>query len=198
MEKNTYQINEIVERRQLAPSLVLFKLYVPEIAQRVKAGQFVILRADDYAERIPLTVADFDREQRFITVIFQEVGASTKKLGLFQQGEKILDIVGPLGKPSHIENFGTVVCIGGGVGIAPVYPIAKALYEAGNHLISIIGARTQEMLILEEEMKAICNEFFVTTDDGTYGRHGFVTDELKRLIEEENPEWRDLYEDVCA
>ena len=185
MEKNTYQINEIVERRQLAPSLVLFKLYVPEIAQRVKAGQFVILRADDYAERIPLTVADFDREQRFITVIFQEVGASTKKLGLFQQGEKILDIVGPLGKPSHIENFGTVVCIGGGVGIAPVYPIAKALYEAGNHLISIIGARTQEMLILEEEMKAISNEFFVTTDDGTYGRHGFVTDELKRLIEEE-------------
>jgi len=185
VEKNTYQINEIVERRQLAPSLVLFKLYVPEIAQRVKAGQFVILRADDYAERIPLTVADFDREQRFITVIFQEVGASTKKLGLFQQGEKILDIVGPLGKPSHIENFGTVVCIGGGVGIAPVYPIAKALYEAGNHLISIIGARTQEMLILEEEMKAISNEFFVTTDDGTYGRHGFVTDELKRLIEEE-------------
>ena len=177
-----YQTNEIVERRQLAPSLVLFDLYTPRIARRVKPGQFVVLRADDYAERIPLTVADYDREKGLITIIFQEIGASTQKLGLFQKGEKILDVVGPLGQPSEIENFGTVVCIGGGVGIAPVYPIAKALHEAGNHLISIIGARTKELLFLEEEMKQISDEFYVTTDDGSYGTHGFVTDELKRII----------------
>ncbi len=181
---NNYKHNEIIERRQLAPSLTLFKLYTPEIAKRVKAGQFVVLRADDYAERIPLTVADHDREEGFITVIFQVVGTSTRKLDKFQQGEAILDVVGPLGKASHIEKIGTVVCIGGGVGIAPILPIAKALHEAGNKVISIIGSRTREMLILEDEMKAVSDQLFVTTDDGTYGRHGFVTDELKRLIEE--------------
>jgi len=178
------KINEIVERKVLAPSLVMWKLYVPDIAKRVKPGQFVVLRADDRAERIPLTVADFDREAGQITVIFQEVGASTKKLARFQPGQAILDVVGPLGKASHIEKFGTVVCVGGGVGVAPVYPIAKALHQAGNQIISIIGARSKEMLILEEEMKAISHELYVTTDDGTYGHHGFVTDELKRLIDE--------------
>ncbi len=184
---STYKQNEIVERRQLAPFITLFKLYTPEIAARVKAGQFVVLRADDYAERIPLTVADHDPGRGTITVIFQVVGASTRKLDRFQQGEVILDVVGPLGKPSHIDKFGTVVCIGGGVGIAPVYPIAKALHQAGNTVISIIGARTKDMLILEDEMQEISDQLFVTTDDGSYGRHGFVTDELKRLIEEKTP-----------
>ncbi len=182
--REEFKINEIVERRQLAPSLVMWRLYVPDIAKRVKPGQFVVLRADDRAERIPLTVADFDREAGQITVIFQEVGASTKKLARFEPGQAILDVVGPLGKASHIEKFGTVVCIGGGVGVAPVYPIAKALYQAGNQIISIIGARSKEMLILEEEMKAVSHELYVTTDDGSYGHHGFVTDELKRLIDE--------------
>lgn len=177
------RLNEIIEKRQLAPSLMMWKLYVPDIATRVKPGQFVVLRADDRSERIPLTVADFDRENKTITVIFQEVGASTRKLGKFELGQTVLDVVGPLGKASHIEKFGTVVCIGGGVGVAPVYPIAKALHQAGNKIISIIGSRTKEMLILEEEMKAISDEFFVTTDDGSYGHHGFVTDELKRLID---------------
>ncbi|HDP99027.1 MAG TPA: NADPH-dependent glutamate synthase [bacterium] len=185
MNNHNFKFNEIIEKRQLGQSLLLFKLYVPDIAKRVQPGQFVVLRADDYAERIPLTVADFERDTGLITVIFQEVGASTRKLGLFQQGEKILDVVGPLGAPSHIENFGAVVCVGGGVGIAPVYPIAKALYQAGNQLIIIIGARSKDMLILEEEMKAISHQFYVTTDDGSYGHHGFVTDELKRLIEQE-------------
>jgi len=180
---DNHKHNEIVERRQLTPSLVLFRLYTPDIANQVKPGQFVVLRADDYAERIPLTVADFDRYQGLITVIFQEVGSSTRKLGKFQRGEIILDVVGPLGKPSHIEKIGTVVCIGGGVGIAPVYPIAKAFYEAGNKIISIIGARNKDMLILEDEMRAISHELYVTTDDGSSGRHGFVTDELKQLIE---------------
>mgnify|MGYP001439179524 FL=1 len=174
--------NEIVEKRQLAPSITLFKLYVPDIAKKARPGQFVVLRADDYAERIPLTIADFDREKGLVTVIFQVVGTSTQKLDKFQQGQIILDVVGPLGKPSHIEKFGTVVCVGGGVGVAPVYPIAKALFERGNEVINIIGSRTKEMLILEDEMKAISSELFVTTDDGTYGHHGFVTDVLKKLI----------------
>jgi glutamate synthase (NADPH/NADH) small chain len=178
------KLNEIVEKRQLAPSIILFKLYVPDIARKVKPGQFVVLRADDYAERIPLTVADFDRDAGLITVIFQAVGASTQKMVKYEPGDRILDVVGPLGKPSHIEKFGTVVCVGGGVGVAPVYPIAKALYQVGNEVISIIGARTKEMLILEEEMKAISTELYVTTDDGTYGHHGFVTDILKKLIKE--------------
>jgi glutamate synthase (NADPH) small chain len=178
------RLNEIIEQRQLAPSLVMWKLHVPDIARRVKAGQFVVLRADDRAERIPLTVADFNREEGHITVIFQEVGASTKKLAKFNLGDTILDVVGPLGKASHIEKLGTVVCIGGGVGVAPVLPIAKALHQAGNEIISIIGARNKEMLILEDEMKAVSDKLFVTTDDGSYGHHGFVTDELKRLIDE--------------
>lgn len=178
------KLNEIVEKLELAPSITLFKLYVPDIAKKVKPGQFVVLRADDYAERIPLTVADFNREEGVIMVIFQAVGSSTRKLEKFEQGQAILDVVGPLGKPSHIEKFGTVVCVGGGVGVAPVYPIAKALFEAGNEVISIIGARSKEMLIFEEEMKAVSHKLYVTTDDGSYGHHGFVTDILKKLIEE--------------
>lgn len=178
--------NEIVEKRQLAPSIILFKLYVPDIASKVKAGQFVVLRVDDYAERIPLTVADYDRETGLITVIFQVVGTSTQKMAKYEKGQRILDVVGPLGKPSHIEKFGTVVCVGGGVGVAPVYPIAKALHQIGNKVISIIGARSKEMLILEDEMKAISDELYVTTDDGSYGHHGFVTDVLKKLIEDGN------------
>jgi glutamate synthase (NADPH/NADH) small chain len=176
------KLNEIVEKRDLAPSLTLFKLYVPDIAKKVKAGQFVVLRVDDYAERIPLTVAEYNREAGLITVIFQAVGSSTQKMAKFEKGQALLDVVGPLGKPSHIEKFGTVVCVGGGVGVAPVLPIAKALFEAGNKVISIIGARTKEMLILEDEMKAVSTELFVTTDDGSYGHHGFVTDVLKQII----------------
>lgn len=177
------KVNEIVEKRDLAPSLTLFKLYVPDIAQKVKAGQFVVLRADDYAERIPLTVAEYDRKKGLITVIFQAVGSSTQKMAKYEKGQTLLDVVGPLGKPSHIEKFGTVVCVGGGVGVAPVLPIAKALFEEGNKVISIIGARTKDMLILEDEMRAVSTELYVTTDDGTYGHHGFVTDVLKQLIE---------------
>ena len=184
MAKKEMKLNEIVEKKILAPSITMYKLYVPDIAKKVKAGQFVVIRCDDMAERIPLTVADFDRKKGTITIIFQVVGASTQKLGKFEQNEALLDVVGPLGKPSHIEKFGTVVCVGGGVGVAPVLPIAKALLEAGNEVISVIGARSKEMLILEEEMKNASTKLYVTTDDGTYGHHGFVTDVLKQVIEE--------------
>jgi len=176
-------LNQIVERNELAPSIILYQLYTPEIAGRVKAGQFVVVRGDEYAERIPLTVADYNREAGQITLIIQEIGASTKKLCRLQTGEVILDVVGPLGHPSEIEKYGTVVCIGGGVGIAPVYPIARELHEAGNHVISIIGAQRKDMLFFEQEMKEISDELLISTDDGSYGNKGFVTDVLKQLID---------------
>ena len=184
MAKKETKLNEIMEKKLLAPSITMYKLYVPDVAKKVKAGQFVVIRCDDMAERIPLTVADFDRKKGSITIIFQVVGTSTQKLEKFEEGDALLDVVGPLGKPSHIEKFGTVVCVGGGVGVAPVLPIAKALLEAGNEVISVIGARSKDMLILEEEMKKASTKLYVTTDDGTYGHHGFVTDVLKQVIEE--------------
>ncbi len=180
-EQAAWTQNEIVESRDLSADVKFWKLYCPEIAAAVSPGQFVVLRADDYAERIPLTVADFDRETGLITVIFQAIGASTKKMASFGIGQRMLDVVGPLGVKSDIEDFGTVVCVGGGIGVAPVYPIVKALKSAGNKLISIIGARSENLLILEDEMAATSDEVLVTTDDGTKGLHGFVTDALKQL-----------------
>jgi glutamate synthase (NADPH/NADH) small chain len=179
--RSTTTSNQIVEIRDLSPDVKLFKVYRPDIAAAVRPGQFVVFRADDYAERIPLTVADSDPDTGLVTVIFQAVGASTRKLALLSAGDILMDVVGPLGRISEIELFGTVVCIGGGIGVAPVYPIARALKEAGNRLISIVGARSKDLLILEEEMAAISDELIVTTDDGSYGMKGFVTDALKTL-----------------
>lgn len=182
--KTTVQLNEIIRKEQLAPSITLFEVYAPIIARTVKAGQFVVVRTDDYAERVPLTVADNDLRKETITLIVQIVGAATRKMDALNVGEVFLDVVGPLGVPSHIEKFGTVICIGGGVGVAPVYPITKALKNAGNRIISIVGTRTKEMLILEEEMRAVSDDLYVATDDGTAGHHGFVTDVLKKLIDD--------------
>lgn len=173
--------NEIVEVRDLSPEIKLFRIYCPDIAAAVRPGQFVVFRANDYAERIPLTVADFDVESGLITVIFQAIGASTRKMARLKEGDVVMDVVGPLGRKSEIEDFGTVVCIGGGIGVAPVYPVARALKEAGNKLISIVGARTKDLLILEDEMSAISDEVIVTTDDGSHGLRGFVTDALGSL-----------------
>ena len=153
--------NEIVEARDLSSDVRLWKVSCPEIARAVRPGQFVVFRADDYAERIPLTVADADPAAGTITVIFQVVGASTRKLAMLGPGDALMDVVGPLGEKSDIKNFGTVICIGGGIGVAPVYPIARALKEAGNRLISIIGARNKDLLILEDEMRAIADELIV-------------------------------------
>ncbi len=183
VERNTWTRNEIVEIRDLSPEIKLWKVYCPEIARAVRPGQFVVFRANDYAERIPLTVADFDRDTGLITVIFQTIGASTKKMALLDRGAVVMDVVGPLGHASDIEKYGTVVAVGGGIGVAPVYPIARALKEAGNRLISIIGARTKDLLILEDEMRAISDELIVTTDDGSYGMHGFVTDAIGELFD---------------
>jgi ferredoxin--NADP+ reductase len=160
------------------------EIEAPLIARRVKAGQFVVLRLTEKGERVPLTVAEWSAEKGSLTIIFQEVGKSTAELGRLREGDAIQDLIGPLGRPSEIAFHGTVVCIGGGIGIAPIYPIARALKGEGNRVLSILGARRKDLLILEKEMRALSEGLWVTTDDGSYGRHGLVTDELRRLIEE--------------
>lgn len=167
----------------LAPNIKKFIIEAPKIALKRKAGQFVIIRLKDGGERIPLTIADSNIEEGTITIIVQGIGKTTRELNTFETGDFINDVVGPLGKPSHIENFGTAISIGGGVGTAIAYPTAVALKEAGNHTISIIGGRTKDFVILEDEMKKVCDEVFVTTDDGSYGTKGFVTQKLKELID---------------
>lgn len=174
--------NAIIQKVALTPVIKLLQLYCPGIARAAQAGQFVVFRKDETAERVPLTIADFSPELGTLTVIIQELGVSTRKLGAMEVGDRVEDVIGPLGVASEIEMFGTVVCIGGGVGIAPVYPIARALREAGNKVISIIGARNRDLLILEDQMRAVSDELLVTTDDGSYGRGGFVTDALKELM----------------
>ena len=176
--------NRILERRDIARSTVLFKVHAPHVARWVKPGQFVVFRADDYAERIPLTVVDYDAEEGWIAVILAVVGASTQKLGGLEEGECVLDVVGPLGVPSEIEKFGTVYCVGGGVGIAPLYPITRALKGAGNRIVSVLGARTKDLLILEKEMAEVSDELIVVTDDGSYGRKALVTEPLGEKIAE--------------
>lgn len=175
---------EIVETKLLAAAVKQFKITAPEIARKRKPGQFIVLRINEEGERIPLTIADADPHAGTITLIFQELGKSTEQLGKLKAGDAISDLIGPLGVPTHIEKLGTVVCVGGGIGIAPVYPIAKALREAGNTVISIIGARTKNLLILEEEMAKVSHSLKVSTDDGTYGYHGFVSDILQNIIDE--------------
>jgi ferredoxin--NADP+ reductase len=167
----------------LAPNIKRFIIDAPKIALKRKAGQFVIIRLKDGGERIPLTIADSNVENGTITIIVQGIGKTTKELNTKETGDYITDIVGPLGKPSHIENFGTAISIGGGVGTAIAYPTAVALKQAGNLTMSIIGGRTKDFVILEDEMRKVCDEVFITTDDGSYGTKGFVTQKLKELIE---------------
>ncbi len=179
-------MNEIVEKKVWwadAPAIKEFEIKAPWIAEKHQSGQFVILKVAENGERIPLTVSDKNLEKGTINILFQEVGATTMTLGRFNKGDKILDLTGPLGKPTHIEKFGTVVCVGGGIGVAPVHPIAQAFKAAGNKVISILGARTKGILIYEERMKKTSDEVRITTDDGSYGRHGFVTDEIKAMID---------------
>lgn len=174
---------KIVAMQTLAPQTKLASVHAPEIAKKAQVGQFVILRVDEKGERIPLTLADWDPENGTITLIFQEVGVSTKKFGSLDVNDELKDVVGPLGQPSDIKDYGTVVIVGGGVGIAPCLPIVKAFRKTGNKVISIIGARNEKLLILEEEMRHICDEVYITTDDGSKGYKGFGCDMLRILIE---------------
>jgi ferredoxin--NADP+ reductase len=175
-------VAKILKKERLTPDLVRMILEAPEIAKERRPGQFVVLRINEQGERIPLTIADADEKAGTVTIIFQEVGKSTKLLGTLGEGDDILDLAGPLGKPTHIEKFGTAVCVGGGVGVAPMYPITEALKQAGNKVITIIGARNKDLLILENEMKAVSDRLMVMTDDGSYGTKGFVTQALEELI----------------
>lgn len=175
---------KILKKEVLADNLKLFVIEAPKVAKKAEAGQFIILRIDEKGERIPLTIADFNSKEGTITIIFAEIGKTTKQLGALEAGDSILDFVGPLGVPTHLEKYGRVVCIGGGVGVAPVYPITRGLKEAGNEVISIIGSRNKELLFWENEMAEASHEALVCTDDGSYKEKGFVTDLLKRVIEE--------------
>jgi ferredoxin--NADP+ reductase len=175
-------VYRITAREDLAPVTKLLKVEAPEVARKAKAGQFVIVRVNEHGERVPLTIADYDRKTGEMTLVFQEVGKTTKLLGTLKVGDELASFVGPLGRPTEIENYGTVVLVGGGVGIAPIYPIARALREAGNTVISIIGARTKDLLFWEDKMRAVSDELIVVTDDGSYARKALVTEPLKEIL----------------
>lgn len=174
---------EIVHKEPLAPLVTRYRVYAPEIAAKRKAGQFVLIRLWEGGERIPLTIADADPVQGTITLIVQSVGKTTHQMAEMQPGDVLNSVAGPLGTPTHIEKYGTVVTIGGGIGIAPLYPITQAMKAAGNHIIAILGARGKELLILEQEMRSVADDLIITTDDGSYGRHGLVTATLQELID---------------
>ena len=176
---------QVLERQDLAPKIHLLRIAAPAIARKAKAGQFVIIRVDERGERIPLTIADWSQDNGDITIVFMEVGASTMMLATVDAGDCVKDVVGPLGVPSHIENFGSVVCVAGGVGVAPLVPIARALKEAGNRVTSIIGARSHNLLFWEEQLGSFSDRLIVTTDDGSYGRKGLVTEPLTDLLRSE-------------
>jgi len=176
---------KIVKREEMAEgTVVLNEIEAPLIAKKAKPGQFVILKATETGERIPLTMAETDPEKGTITVIYMVVGKSTALFKTLKEGEEYLDVIGPLGAPTHLEKLGKVVCVGGGTGVAVLHPITRALKEIGNDVTCIIGARTKDLLILEDQMKAASNDFKVCTDDGSYGHHGFVTDVLKEVLEQ--------------
>ena len=179
---------EILQKEILSDVNKLMVVAAPAVARKARAGQFVIVRIDEHGERIPLTIADYDREEGTITIIFQEVGKTTMHLGTLDPGDELATFVGPLGHPTEIEDYGVVVCVGGGVGIAPLYPIARALKQAGNTVISIIGARTKDLLFWEDKMRAVSDEMIVCTDDGSYGRKALVTEPLKELLEQRDGE----------
>ena len=176
---------KILLRQDLVPNIHLFKLDAPAIAKKAQPGQFVVVRIDEKGERIPLTIADWDRKEGSVTIVFMEVGATTHRLATLKAGDSIANFVGPLGVPTHIEKFGTVVCVAGGFAVAVIMPIARAMKEKGNKVISIMGARSQNLIFWENELRRVSDELIVTTDDGTYGRKGLVTEPLKELLSSE-------------
>jgi len=184
MQREKGMSYRILEKKILGPGSNLFVIRAPLVAKSAREGQFVVIRAYEEGERIPLTIANVDRDKGTVTIIFQVLGKTTKYLSLLEVGDEISDFLGPLGKPSEIKDFGTVVALGGGFGTAVLYPIVRALKETGNNVIVINGARNEKLLILEDELKELSNEYYVTTDDGSKGFKGFVTDLLQKLIEE--------------
>ncbi len=179
-------MSQIIEKKQISSDVFLMRLEAPLIAEERQAGQFIILQVDEnFGERIPLTIADASTKDGTITIIYQVVGKTTLALSQLEVGQEVEALVGPLGTPTHIHNYGKVVCVGGGIGVAPMHPIAQALKKAGNHVTIITGARNQDLLILQDEMKAIADEFIVCTDDGSVGRKCLVTEPLRELCANE-------------
>ncbi len=179
---------KIVDKKVMAEGTVCqLEVEAARVARKAKPGQFIVLRIDEKGERIPLTMAKKDLEKGTITIIFQVVGKTTAHLATLDPGNALIDVIGPLGMPTHIEKYdGPVICVGGGTGVAVLYPITRGYKEAGNEVIGIIGARTKDLLILEDEMREVTDDLRITTDDGSYGHHGFVTDVLKKILEERN------------
>ncbi len=174
---------KILLRQDLVPNVHLFKIQAPYVAKKAQPGQFVVIRIDEKGERIPLTIADWDQKEGSITIVFMEVGTSTHRLASLETGDSITDFIGPLGVPTHIDRFGTVVCVAGGFAIATIVPIARAMRENGNRVVSIMGARDKNLIFWENELRSVSDQLIVTTDDGSYGRKGLVTEPLKELLE---------------
>ncbi len=177
---------EIISKKSLGEGINLYCISVPDVAFKALPGQFIILRVNKNGERVPITIADTDKKNGTVTILVQTLGKTTHMLSELNVGDSLADVVGPLGVPSETEKFGTVACIGGGFGIAAIYPIARALKESGNHVISIIGARSKELLLMEDEMRSASSEILIATNDGSYGTKGIVTDVLRHLIYEKN------------
>lgn len=176
---------KILSKKELCPNQYEITIDAPFVVKNAKAGQFIIFRAEKNGERVPLTIADVDKSTGALTLVFMAVGYSTKKLASLEPGDELIDIVGPLGQPTNIEKYGTVVCLAGGYGAAPCYLIAKAFKEAGNKVYMIMGARTKDLIFWQDKMKDACSELFITTDDGSLGEKGFVTQVLERIINNE-------------
>ncbi|WP_294145840.1 sulfide/dihydroorotate dehydrogenase-like FAD/NAD-binding protein [uncultured Selenomonas sp.] len=175
---------KILKKEELSPNVYAMEIDAPRVAKKAEPGQFIVLRVNEEGERIPLTIANFDRETGRILIVFQVIGASTMELAALNEGDDILDFVGPLGRPSEIGKLdGTMVVVGGGIGVAPTFPIARAMKEAGNKVIAIMGAKTKDILIMEDEMKEVTDEIVVTTDDGSRGIKGFVTNAVQALVD---------------
>ncbi len=174
---------KILLRQDLVPDIHLFKVAAPNVAKKAQAGQFVVIRIDERGERIPLTIADWDREEGSITIVFMEVGTTTRRLALLETGDFIADFIGPLGLPTHIEKFGTVICVAGGFAVATIMPIARAMRIEGNRVISIMGARNKSLIFWEDKLRGVSDQLIVTTDDGSHARQGLVTEPLKELLE---------------
>ena len=175
---------KILKKEELSPNVYAMEIDAPRVAKMAEPGQFIVLRVNEEGERIPLTIANFDRKTGRILIVFQVIGASTMELAALNEGDDILDFVGPLGRPSEIAKLdGTMVVVGGGIGVAPTFPIARAMKEAGNKVIAIMGAKTKDILVMEDEMKEVTDEIVVTTDDGSRGIKGFVTNAVQALVD---------------
>lgn len=180
---------KILSKRELCPNQYEITIDAPYVVRNARAGQFIIFRAEEDGERVPLTIADVDKEKGILTLVFMAVGYSTKKLAALEVGDELVDLVGPLGKPTHIENYGTVVCVAGGYGAAPCYLIAKAFKDAGNKVYMIMGARTKDLIFWQDKMKDACTELYITTDDGSLGIKGFGTTVLQEIMDREKVDY---------